>query len=70
MDNKRERTFRTIKNEIRIADYTLSQGEAIFEVKRKGVHDTFTLSELLREIYGQDMRCIVYGRNNVVLTRL
>ena len=45
MDNKRERTFRTIKNEIRIADYTLSQGEAIFEVKRKGVHDTFTLSE-------------------------
>lgn len=33
MDNKRERTFRTIKNEIRIADYTLSQGEAIFEVK-------------------------------------
>ena len=47
MDNKRERTFRTIKNEIRIADYTLSQGEAIFEVKRKGVHDTFTLSELM-----------------------
>ena len=70
MYKKKERTFRTNKNDIRIADYTISHGEAIFRVKRKGIHDTFTLSELLREVYGQDVRCIVYGRDDIVLTKL
>lgn len=69
MDKKKERTFRTNKNDIRIADYTIYHGEAVFRVKRKGIYDTFTLGELLREVYGQDVRCIVYGRDNV-LTRL
>lgn len=45
MYKKKERTFRTNKNDIRIADYTISHGEAIFRVKRKGIHDTFTLGE-------------------------
>ena len=70
MYKKKERTFRTNKNDIRIADYTICHGEAIFRVKRKGIHDTFTLSELLREVYGQDVRCIVYGRDDIVLTKL
>lgn len=70
MYQKKERTFRTNKNDIRIADYTISHGEAIFRVKRKGIHDTFTLGELLREVYGQDVRCIVYGRDDIVLTKL
>lgn len=66
MDKDKERIFKTKKNKIRIADYTMYEGEAIFNVKRKGVHDTFTLTELLKEVYGQDVRCIVYGRDDIV----
>ena len=70
MYKKKERTFRTRKKNIRIADYDIYHGEAVFKVEREGMYDTFTLGELLREVYRQDMRCIVYRRDNIVLTRL
>lgn len=62
--------FRTFNHRIRVADIKICNGKIVFTVKHKGTIDTFTLDELLREIYGQEMRCVVYGQDDTILIEI
>lgn len=51
--------FRTVKHRIRVADIEVSHGTVTFNVKHRGVSDAFTLEQLLKEVYGQGIRCVI-----------
>lgn len=57
--------FRTVRNHIRVADIEKREETVTFIVKHKGIKDTFTLEELLKEVFGQGMRCVIYDGENV-----
>lgn len=66
MERERRVEFRTVRNRIRVADIEITPDAVIFVVKHRGVKDAFTLEELLRQVYGQGMRCVIYNGESVL----
>lgn len=67
MEQERLVEFRTVRHQIRVADIEIKPDSVKFIVKRKGVKDAFTLEEMLKAVFGQEMRCVVYDDEKKVL---
>ena len=67
MEQERLVEFRTVRHRIRVADIEIKPDSVKFIVKRKGVKDAFTLEEMLKAVFGQEMRCVVYDDEKRVL---
>lgn len=67
MEQERLVEFRTVRHQIRVADIEIKPDSVKFIVKRKGVKDAFTLEEMLKAVFGQEMRCVVYDDEKRVL---
>lgn len=67
MEQERLVEFRTVRHRIRVADIEIKPDSVKFIVKRKGVKDAFTLEEMLKAVFGQEMRCVVYDDEKKVL---
>ena len=67
MEQERLVEFRTVRHQIRVADIEIKTDSVKFIVKRKGVKDAFTLEEMLKAVFGQEMRCVVYDDEKRVL---
>ena len=67
MEQGRLVEFRTVRHRIRVADIEIKPDSVKFIVKRKGVKDAFTLEEMLKAVFGQEMRCVVYDDEKKVL---
>ena len=67
MEQERLVEFRTVRHQIRVADIEIKPDSVKFIVKRKGVKDAFTLEEMLKSVFGQEMRCVVYDDEKKVL---
>lgn len=67
MEQERLVEFRTVRHRIRVADIEIKSDSVKFIVKRKGVKDAFTLEEMLKAVFGQEMRCVVYDDEKRVL---
>ena len=67
MEQERLVEFRTVRHQIRVADIEIKPDSVKFIVKRKGVKDAFTLEEMLKAVFGQEMSCVVYDDEKKVL---
>ena len=59
--------LRTHTHQFRIADVSVGKTEVVLSVKRKSKFDEITLSELMQQIFGQGVKCVVYGKGENVL---
>lgn len=70
MEQETKIEFRTRSHNVRVADVVVKKDAVVFIVKHKSKVDQFTLDELIKKIYGQGVRCVVYNCNNQILMEI
>lgn len=67
MDKMATGVFRTCAHKIHVADYEICSDDVRFLVKHKALWDSFTLKELMQEVYGKNTRIVIYGTGENII---